>query len=242
MHIAVLDANTDDSAFAARHPDEGGKFRSLLAPVRPGWQISGVPVKDGAMPARIDAFDGYIVSGSPASVHDPRPWIAPLAGLIRDAVDRGIPVFGACFGHQMIARALGGQVGPSPGGWVLGRVETDLAPPWEGERRRLSLYAAHREQVLALPPGAVATGRTEGCELAAFALGRTVWTTQYHPEMTPDFVVDLVEEYGPALPAPVTARARASLLRPADEGVIAELIACFFETALSPEPPAGPSR
>lgn len=231
MHIAVLDANTDDSPFAARHPDEGGKFRDLLAPVRPGWRIEGVMVKHGRFPALPGAYDGYIVSGSPASVNDSLPWIEGLAGLIRAAVGQGVPVYGACFGHQMIARALGGRVGPSPGGWVMGRVETDLVRPWDGGAERLSLYAAHKEQVLDLPPGAAVLGRTEGCPLAAFGIGRHVWTTQYHPEMTPDFVADLVREYAGALPGPVVAQARASLDRPADAGRIASLIAQFFETA-----------
>ncbi len=240
MRLAVLDANTDDSPFAARHPDEGAKFRALLAQVRPGWQVERVMVKHGDFPAQVGEYDGYIVSGSPASVNDSLPWIAPLAGLIRNAVDAGVPVYGACFGHQMIARALGGRVGPSPGGWVFGRVETDLTRPWDGKSDRLSLYAAHNEQVLDLPQGAVVTGRTAGCVLASFAVGPRVWTTQYHPEMTPDFVADLVREYGPKLPAPVAERARASLDRPADEVAIATLIAEFFETAHRPAIPTDP--
>lgn len=231
MHLAVLDANTDDSAFAARHPDEAAKFRAILQKVRPGWRVSGVMVKHGRFPADPGAYDGFIVSGSPASANDPLPWIDPLAGLIRDAVARGAPVYGACFGHQMVARALGGRVGRSPEGWVFGRVETDLVSPWDGACHRLSLYAAHNEQVLALPPGARLTGWSEGCDLAAFSIGRTVWTTQYHPEMSPDFVDDLVAEYGLKLPPEVATRARASLDRPADERQIATLIAEFFETA-----------
>ena len=241
MHIAVLDANTDDSAFAARHPDEGAKFRAILQKVRPDWRIDGVMVKHGEFPSDPAAHDGYIVSGSPSSVNDSLPWIDPLAALIRDAVAQGVPVYGACFGHQMVARALGGRVGANPGGWVFGRVETELTSPWDGADHHLSLYAAHNEQVLELPPGAQVTGRSPDCALAGFAIGRHVWTTQYHPEMSPEFVQDLVAEYGPKLPADVAARARASLDRVADEHRIATLIAEFFETALSPERPADPS-
>lgn len=233
MHIAVLDANTDDSAFARRHPDDAAKFRRLLTQQRPGWQITGLDVKAGEIPAQIGDFDGYIITGSPASVHDPLPWIAALSGLIRRIVDQAIPIYGACFGHQAIATALGGKVSKNPRGWEFGRVETWLTQPWDGKTVPLSLYAAHKEQVTELPPGAAISGRTPGCDIAAFGIGKTVWTTQYHPEMTQDFIADLVEEYASTLPAEVTARARISLEKQADEALVGKAIVGFFEAALA---------
>ncbi len=223
MHIAVLMANTDESDFAQRHPKDGEKFARLLNEVRPGWRVSTIRVKDGEFPADPGVFDGFLITGSPASVHDEAPWVERLMALIREIRGREMPLFGACFGHQAIAKALGGQVGHNPGGWVFGLTETEM------EGARLRLYAAHLEQVTALPEGAVALGGNADCPVGAFRVGARVLTTQYHPEMTPEFAGALVAEYGPKLPAEVAARARASLAQVADRARIAERIAVFFE-------------
>ncbi len=223
MHIAVLLANTDDSAFAQAHPGDGSKFETLLHGLRPDWRVSVYAVKDGKFPAMDAVYDGWIITGSPASVHDSDAWVRQLEALIRRLVAEEQPLFGACFGHQAIAKALGGVVGDNPGGWVFGLVETVM----EGVPMRL--YAAHREQVLELPEGAVGLGGNAETPFGSFAIGRRVMTTQYHPEMTPQFVAALVAEYGRKLPEAVAVRAQASLVQVADRGVIAERIVRFFE-------------
>jgi GMP synthase-like glutamine amidotransferase len=226
MHIAILVTNTDDSAFAAQHPHDGDKFRALLAPLRPDWRFTDYPVKDGTFPATPDGIDGVIITGSPASVHDGAPWIARLMDLIRNMAAMDMPMFGACFGHQAIAQALGGRVDRNPQGWVFGAVATAM------ERLGpIRLYAAHSEQVTALPDGARVTGSTPGCTIASFAIGTRVMTTQYHPEMSPDFIAALIEELAEKLPSDVARRARASLAEPADTDRIAEAIVGFFEAA-----------
>ena len=224
MHIAILVTNTDESAFAGRHPDDGAKFAGLLGALRPDWRFSVFSVKDGNFPAALDTFDGIIVTGSPASVHDAHPWIARLLDVLRDAAGQGVPMFGACFGHQAIAMALGGTVGRNPDGWVLGLVQTriqGLGP--------IRLYAAHLEQVTALPEGAAVVGQTDSCPIAAMRIGSHILTTQYHPEMTPAFIAALVTELDGHLPADVVTRARASLTEQADTPRIAAHIVAFLE-------------
>ncbi|MEZ5798705.1 MAG: type 1 glutamine amidotransferase [Paracoccaceae bacterium] len=225
MHIAILMANTDESDFAQRHPKDGEKFSRLLAPLRPDWQFTTIPVKDGVFPVDLARYDGFIVTGSPASVHDDDPWVARLMQVIRQIRAEDRPLFGACFGHQAIAKALGGKVEPNPGGWVFGLAETEM------EGAPIRLYAAHVEQVTTLPPGAEALGGNDDCPLGAYRIGPRVLTTQYHPEMTPDFMAALVSEYAEKLPTEVAAQARASLARTAETARIAERIVRFFETA-----------
>ncbi|WP_168192101.1 type 1 glutamine amidotransferase [Pararhodobacter marinus] len=240
MHIALLDANTDRSAFAARHSSEAEKFQALLAPVTQGWRYTAFKLPDGEAPDSLapGTFDGVIVSGSPASVHDDAPWVAGLLAMLRDSILAGMPVFGACFGHQAVARALGGRVGRNPGGWVLGRVESDLRDPasWTAAGP-VALNAAHNEQVLMPPPGARVLGGTEATPYGHLAIGNTVFTTQYHPEITPDFMAALIEElasHDPAdVPAEALARARASLDQNVDNGRMARWIADFFAQASS---------
>jgi GMP synthase-like glutamine amidotransferase len=225
MHIAVLMANTDESEFAQGHPKDGSKFEALLQEVRPDWRVSVYSVKDGQFPAAGARYDGWIITGSPASVHDGDAWVGQLFGLIRQIVADGVPLFGACFGHQAIAKALGGVVGYNPGSWVFGLTETEM------EGQRLRLYAAHKEQVLALPEGAVVVGGNADCPVGSFAIGRHVLTTQYHPEMTPEFIAALVQEMRGQLPDAVVDSAARSLDRVADRAAIAARIVRFFEGA-----------
>lgn len=223
MHIAVLMTNTDESAFSKQHPKDGEKFATMLRAVRPGWQVSSFAVKDGIFPPADARFDGWLITGSPASVHDGAPWIELLKDLIRKIEAQKTPLFGACFGHQAIAEALGGLVGNNPGGWVFGLTDTMM----EGVPFRL--YAAHTEQVLRLPDGAVALGGNEDCPIGSFGIGDHILTTQYHPEMTHAFITALVEECAPSLPQDVITKARASLAVHADSTRIAERIVRFFE-------------
>ncbi|NEY90247.1 type 1 glutamine amidotransferase [Tabrizicola oligotrophica] len=223
MHIALLMTNTDESEFAQARPKDGEKFTTMIQSVRPDWAVTVFPVKDGVFPPEGAKFDGWMIGGSPASVHDSDPWVGQLFALIRRLVAAGQPMFGACFGHQAIAIALGGHVARNPGGWVFGLVETEI------EGVPLKLYGSHVEQVVDLPPGAVLLGSTAGCPVGSFAIPGRVMTTQYHPEMSHGFIGDLVEEYAEELPPEVVARARSSLAEQADSAVIAERIARFFE-------------
>lgn len=231
MHIAVLVTNTDDSTFAARHPRDAEKFATMIHAVRPDWQVTAFDLVRNEFPADPAAFDGLLIGGSPASVNDDAPWIDRLMDLIRAAAG-GVPMAGACFGHQAIARALGGTVGANPGGWVMGSVDLTLtdAAPWTDAPQTLRLAAAHKEQVLALPPGATVLGQSPGCPVAAYRIGNAVFCTQHHPEMTQGFITALVDEFAPLLPAVVADTARASLARPTEGPRFAEWIARFFQS------------
>jgi len=183
MHLAILMTNTDETPFADRHPRDGEKFQVLLQEARSDWSFEVFSVKDGIFPNDINLFDGVIVTGSPASVRDAEDWVSDLLHLLRDIIAMKKPMFGACFGHQAIATALGGTVVAS----------------------------------------------TDGCKIAGFAIGDHVLTTQYHPEMTDEFIAALLEEMSSDLPSDMIAPAIDSLERPAQRKEVASLIATFFE-------------
>ena len=235
MHIGLLVTNTDRSAFAARHPRDAEKFRTLIAAVRPDWEMTAFDLPLGEFPTDTQQFDGFLIGGSPASVHDDAPWIARLFGLIREADAWSVPLAGTCFGHQVIAMALGGRVGPNPGPFVLGAAETDViaAPDWMAGVQSFRLAAAHGEQVTDLPAGAEVIGTSPGCPVAAYRIGTTVFATQYHPEMTPEFAAALVEEFAPGFPEPVGAAARTALKGGIEGPRFAGWIVRFFEQAAS---------
>lgn len=234
MHIAILDTNTDDSDFGRSHPPEVDKFRALLAPVAPDWRFTGFKVSEGEFPDGMDMFDGFLVTGSVASVNDPAPWVGRLLTLIRDAHAREVPVFGACFGHQAVAKALGGEVGYNPQGWVLGRYETvnhNPAPWMVGATSVMALHAAHKEQVLVPPPGAEIHAGTEDVPHGHMSVGRRVFSTQYHPELSHDFMHGLLDFMADDLPPDVHDRSRSSLGGTVHDRQMATWIKAFFEQA-----------
>ena len=233
MHLAVLMTNTDESDFANRHPKDGEKFSALIKSVRPDWQTTSFSVKDGTFPDDILSFDGAMITGSPASVLDQEPWVDRLLEEIRAAYAAGLPLFGACFGHQAIALALGGRVEPNPAGWGFGLLEMSVVdrPAWLTLPDPVLQYGAHIDHVTHMPEGARLLFTSDHCPIAGFAIADKVYTTQNHPEMTPDFIAALVEEYADKLDVDVATTARRSLSRTADTKVFAQSIAEFFEAA-----------
>ncbi|OAN80843.1 glutamine amidotransferase [Jannaschia sp. EhC01] len=234
MHLAILMTNTDESAFAHAHPKDGEKFTALIHSVRPAWRVTSFSVKDGVFPPDINAFDGVMVTGSPASVLDDDPWVARLLQVIERAFEGRTPMFGACYGHQAIALALGGEIGPNPAGWVFGLTWStiiDHAEWMAGLPDTFTQYGAHNEAVTRLPAGATPLSTSDACAVTGFRIGTSVYTTQNHPEMTPAFIKALVAEYRDKLPDGVGQAAEASLTQDVDMRVYAETIARFFEQA-----------
>ena len=233
MKLAILMTNTDESDFAQAHPKDGEKFTSLIHLVRPDWTLESYDVKDGVFPDDIVDFDGVIITGSPASVLDGHAWIEELLVAIRTAYAANVPMFGACFGHQAIALALGGTVEKSDAGWAFGVIEMTVEnePDWYSGPSELLQYGAHIDHVTKLPSGSRILFSSEHCDIAGFAIGDRVYTTQNHPEMTPEFAAALVDEYSAELGPIVAARAQSSLKHRVQMEPFAESIARFFETA-----------
>ncbi|GAA6164487.1 type 1 glutamine amidotransferase [Pelagimonas sp. KU-00592-HH] len=233
MRLAILMTNTDESDFAQARPKDGEKFATLVKEQRPAWDCEVFAVKDGEFPEDIQAFDGAMITGSPASVHDDAVWVSRLFDLIREMDAAQLPVFGACFGHQAIALALGGAVGRNPEGWVHGFALTDSvgALPFGDRPAQVGLYASHIEQVTELPEGAEVVASGPGCRVGGYLKGRHIFTTQYHPEMKDDFIADLVEFTADYVGEEVTAAARESLKNTADRDVFGRQIVQFFEWA-----------
>ncbi|TNJ47704.1 type 1 glutamine amidotransferase [Phaeobacter sp. B1627] len=233
MRIAILMTNTDESEFAHRHPLDGEKFTRLIHLARPQGSCVVYPVKDGIFPSDITAYDGAIITGSPASTRSGAPWIDRLLQLIRHMHAERMPLFGACFGHQAIALALGGAVEHVPGGWVHGLTWNHLVarPDWAADVAPVvGIYGSHVEYVSRLPDGAHPLMTCSGIN-SGFTLGSHIATTQHHPEMTHDFIVALTEELRGKMGPELHARAVASLTDHADQPALAEAVARFFDSA-----------
>ncbi|MEM9198601.1 MAG: gamma-glutamyl-gamma-aminobutyrate hydrolase family protein [Pseudomonadota bacterium] len=200
MRIGILETGTLPDALGAAHGDYTSMFRALLAPEAPEASYLTVPVWDGALPDDVAAVDGWVVTGSRHGVYDPLPWMAPLEATIRACRDAQIPLFGVCFGHQIMAQALGGAAELAAQGWGVGRAQYDYAdkPGWTGGAKGgFSQLAMHRDQVTRQPEGTTLLARSAHCPIAALAYGdpQQPWalSVQPHPEFRHEFLADLVE-------------------------------------------------
>ena len=140
-----------------------------------------------ALPSR-EGFAGTIVTGSAAMVTERHDWSERSAGWLREAAHAGLPLFGICYGHQLIAHALGGEVGDNPNGREMGTVCIELAdaaredPLFAGLPVRFPAQATHLQSVLRPPPGATVLARNPHDACHAYRWGDQAWGVQFHPE------------------------------------------------------------
>lgn len=140
-----------------------------------------------ALPAHGD-FAGIIVSGSSAMVTDRAEWSERAAGWLRQAAHEGQPLLGICYGHQLLAHALGGEVAYNPAGRESGTIELALDPSassdplFAGLPERFPAHATHMQTVLRAPEGASILARSAQDNCHAFRFGRQAWGVQFHPE------------------------------------------------------------
>ncbi len=189
-----------------------------------GFTFETFNVVDDEFPSGADAADGWLITGSKHGAYEDHTWIPPLEALIRDIRDRGIPLIGICFGHQIIAQALGGKVVKFDGGWAVGRTEYQIGGA------KVPLFAWHQDQVVELPPGATVLGSNAFCENAVLAYGETVWTLQPHPEFDWRFIDGLIKTRGRGVvPDQQLAQAAETLGQPVAQSLIGAEMADFFK-------------
>ena len=207
-------------------------FGKLLEPA--GIELVRYDLDEGRFPDSVDECDGWLCSPSRMSTYDLVPWLADAEHLLREIVATETPYVGICFGHQLLAQALGGLVQKSPDGWGVGVRDYDVVQHrlWmDPQMERFSLIGSHQDQVMRLPDEAELLFSSDYCPNGGFAIGERAWTVQVHPEFIPDLADHLLAGRIELIGAEKVATARASLDRPIDRHVIARWIARFFETA-----------
>lgn len=190
MKIGILQAGHLPEDMSAEFGSYGNMFAEFLAPG--GFSFEVYVVVDGQFPPSVTAADGWLITGSKHGAYDDLAWIAPLEKFIQGAYGAKIPLIGICFGHQIVAQALGGKVEKFAGGWSVGA--TEYVNGETGDR--LMLNAWHQDQVVTRPKQARVLAATEFCKNAILAYGDQALTIQPHPEFTSAFVNGLITGRG----------------------------------------------
>jgi len=169
--------------------------RMGVAPSR--VRIARLP--EGEAPPAPSEVAAVVLTGSSAMVSERAEWSEDAAAWLREAVAAGLPVLGICYGHQLLAHALGGRVAANPRGREIGTVEVEALPAAREDAllgalpERFPMQATHVEAVLALPAGARHLAASRGDPHQAFAVGERAWGVQFHPEFDADVIRSYLE-------------------------------------------------
>jgi GMP synthase (glutamine-hydrolysing) len=223
MHIGILQTGHVAEALIQKHGDYDIIFPAFLDGY--GFTFSNYPVVDMVFPQDIHAADGWLITGSKFGAYEDLPWIKPLEDLIREIYAAHVPMVGICFGHQIIAEALGGTVEKFNKGWAVGRQIYEFEDIGE-----VALNAWHQDQVTQRPEGAKVIAANAFCENAALAYDDRVLTYQPHPEFLAPYLTGLLKVRAPGVvPAPLIRAAFDDIEKPVATQAFADRIAAFFK-------------
>ena len=222
MKIGILQTGHAPDEVLETLGDYDGMFRHLLD--GNGFEFESFDVVNMAFPTGPEDADGWLITGSRHGAYEDLPFIAPLEELIRDIYAADRPLVGVCFGHQIIATAMGGKVKKFQGGWSVGHTE------YTYKGRPTALNAWHQDQVVSVPEGAEIIGSSEFCAAAALVYGDRIWSIQPHPEYGAQVIDALVTYRGPGVvPDHMLAEVRDTLGAPTNQTDIAAAMAAFLK-------------
>jgi GMP synthase-like glutamine amidotransferase len=226
MLIGILQTGLAPDILVDKSGDYPDMFEKLLA--GNGFSFRTYRVVDGILPASVTECDGWLITGSRHGAYEDHAWIPPLEAFIRESYAAHVPLVGICFGHQIIAQAMGGKVEKFSQGWAVGPTDYDF----DGET--ITLNAWHQDQVTRKPEAAKVIASNEFCANAALLYDDRAFTVQAHPEFRPDFVDGLMQARGRGVvPQDRMDKANARLSDPLQDQTIAARIAAFFKAKRS---------
>jgi GMP synthase (glutamine-hydrolysing) len=187
MKIGILQTGLCPDELVEKHGEYDEMFRRFLGNYN--FEFESYKVVESQFPASVKQADGWLVTGSRFGAYEDHDWIPPLEAFIRSAYAHGVPMVGVCFGHQIMAQALGGTVEKFKGGWSVGKQRYQF----DGIEGDVDLMAWHQDQIVELPPGAKGVGSSAFCKYAAVTYGDKMFSVQPHPEFGNSFVTDLFQ-------------------------------------------------
>ncbi|PRB81601.1 gamma-glutamyl-gamma-aminobutyrate hydrolase family protein [Pseudomonas sp. MYb185] len=238
MKIGILQCDDVKDSLQAAYGNYPQMFSELLLELLPDCELPIYRVLDGQLPESPRACDAWLITGSKFGVNDGLPWIEALSEFVCTLWEQKIPLIGVCFGHQLMAHALGGVVRQSEKGWGVGLSFNQVIErkPWmEPFQTQLDLLVSHQDQVVILPPQAEVLASSEFCPYYLIQYGDCFLSVQGHPEFCKDYCRDLMQMRGLALPPARLRAGLASLSAEADSALMMRWIVRFMQQALPGE-------
>lgn len=234
MRVGLLVCDHVLSEFRHLSGDYPEMFAALFAD-HPQVELVSYDLPAGEFPTSPGECDAWITTGSRRSVYDAGDWIEQLADFVRRLHAADSPYFGVCFGHQMLAQALGGKVERSDRGWGVGVKEVEVvdSPDWLGPGP-VPVLNSHADQIVEIPPGARILGRNDHCPVSMMAVGETMVGIQGHPEFTVGYAAALLRHRrGNLIPEETVDAALDTLADPPDPVLLADAIVRFLESSVA---------
>jgi GMP synthase-like glutamine amidotransferase len=230
VKIGILETDRLSEALRKQYGSYGDMFQNLLHSVDKRLALPRYQVTESVYPENIDDCDAYLITGSKSSIYDDKPWIKHLQEYVITLAGRQKKLIGICFGHQLIAQALGGQAQKSEKGWGVGLATSAVyvSKPWmDPAQETFALITSHQDQVTALPPDAELIAGDEFCAYASYQIGDHILTFQGHPEFTPEYARQRMHDRREIIGEQRYQQGMASLNQNADDLLIANWIINF---------------
>lgn len=232
MNIGLLECDHVLDKFRHLAGDYRDMFAALFAAGESSLTLRPFDVCNGELPDSPDDCDGWLCTGSRFSAYDDVAWIHELKGFVRRTAEARRPFVGICFGHQVLAEALGGKVAKAAQGWGVGAGEIEIIRPesWmQPPQTACRLQYMHQDQVQQLPEGAVVLGRSAHCPVAMFRIEDSLLGIQAHPEFTADYEAALLRDRVARIGAERVQAGLESLHLPTDEALVTRWMAAFLQ-------------
>jgi GMP synthase-like glutamine amidotransferase len=232
MTLGILEAGLVNETLKPEYGSYPDMFRTLLSEQDPTIKFKFYNVLEGEYPADINECDAYLITGSKHNSYDEDPWIVVLKDYIRTLLEQDKKLLGICFGHQLIAHALGGLAAKSDRGWGVGIYNSQITPnldlPWlKDYSTQFKLLVSHQDQVIILPKGATLFASNPFCPNAAYFIQDKVLCFQGHPEFTTDYAKELMQSRKSDIGEEAFSQAMSSFANAADHQNVARWMLDF---------------
>lgn len=201
--IVIIQTGHPPREVVDRHGDFSTMIRTMAGQTPAPVEV--VAVHDGELLQEPGRYRAAVITGSPAMVTDQAAWSERTASWIRRAFESGLPMLGICYGHQLLAHALGGKVGYHPQGRQVGTGITRLlhagaaTPLFDGFPSTFEAHLIHQQSVLEPPAGATVLARSDSDPHQVLRYSPHVFSTQYHPEFSAAVMRTYLACFAPAL-------------------------------------------
>jgi GMP synthase-like glutamine amidotransferase len=230
VKIGILEADRLSETLRKEYGSYGDMFQNLLHSIDNSLALPCYQVTESVYPENIDDCDAYLITGSSSGIYDDEPWIKRLYDYVITLADRRKKLIGICFGHQLIAQALGGKTQKSEKGWGVGLATSTVyvSRPWmDPAKETFALLISHQDQVTALPPQAELIAGDDFCAYASYQIGDHILSFQGHPEFTTEYARQRMQDRREIIGEQRYQKGMSSLNQNADHLMVAKWIINF---------------